>query len=132
MSDGAHLGVTAERALETILGGKPEPDGSEHRSPDDMRRMLAEKDDDIDGYDLHAQVLAKYLLRLFEARPELLKITSGDLSDVAKRFYDDEQHPFRLALSEATGFSWGWAVNAARYAMHADPVPNPAIMTIDV
>jgi hypothetical protein len=27
-----------------------------------------------------------------------------------------------------TGFQWGWAVNAARYALSELPVANPAIL----
>ena len=36
-----------------------------------------------------------------------------------------------LATLGLTGFMWGWAVNAARYALNELPVPNPAILEID-
>lgn len=34
-------------------------------------------------------------------------------------------------LSQLTGYMWGWAVNAARYALDLPPTPNPAIVTIN-
>lgn len=148
--DGADLGITAERALKTVLGGEESPTKDEGMSPAEMKAMLEAKDDDTDGYDAHAQVMAKYLVRLYEKYPEIAYCPTEDvyrkddngetiwegpalvtgLSEVAKREWPDESHPFRQALSEATGFSWGWAVNAARYCLDLPPVPNPAILTV--
>lgn len=38
--DGADMGVTAERALETVLGGKEQPSEEEKRTPEQMRALL--------------------------------------------------------------------------------------------
>lgn len=148
--DGADLGITAERALKTVLGGEESPTKDEGMSPAEMRAMLEAKNDDIGGYDAHAQVMAKYLLKLYDKYPEIVncptenvyrKDDNGEtiwegpalvngLDEAAKREYPDDAHPFQVALDEATGFTWGWAVNAARYCLDLPAVPNPAIVTI--
>lgn len=88
MSDGAHLGVSANRALKTVLGGEPSPDESEQQAPDEMREWLLaappvedfqaeldsrppdEKYTDED-YGECARVAAKVILEAFLADPRL-------------------------------------------------------------
>lgn len=148
MSDGTQQGIGAERALETILGGKPTPEKDDHNSPAFWLARLRAKDDNINGYEAHAEVMAKYILLAYESHPALRDapnttkyqepidwsnpiILERDLSDRLKdEVYTDPQHSFRRALHEATGFSWGWAFNIARYALGLPPQPNPAIITI--
>lgn len=147
MSDGSQQGIGAERALGTILGGKPAPEKEEEKTPEFWLKRLTEKDDNIDGYQAHAEVIAKYIIQAYKDYPQLSGIPNrtvylkpinwnkpvvliDDLSDFLKKIYPDEKHPFRQALSGATGFSWGWAFNIARYAIGLPPQPNPAIMTI--
>lgn len=152
MGDGTQQGIGAERAIETILGGKPAPDKDEEKAPAFWLERLLAKDDNIDGYEAHAEVMAKYIVlalrrmpglahapntgvyladengkMVFE--PEMVQVLPG-LSDALKKVYADEKHPFRMALSEATGFTWGWAFNIARYALGLPPQPNPALLTI--
>ncbi len=146
MSDGTQQGIGAERALRTIVGGEPPPGEDEGLSPEQWLRRLEAKDDGIDGYDDHAEVMAKYIVEAYRRVPGLVHapnvgvyLWEGDegqllvpgLSDVLKRLYP-EGHPFRRALSEATGFTWGWAFNIARYALGLPPQPNPAIVTVNV
>lgn len=159
MSDGSSQGMTAEGALGVILGGDepPSPDAmdTEH-TPDAWAARLLAKDDNINGYDEHAQVLAKYILLAIQRMPMLARLGSeaqylvdeddgrplyerthygtvvvpaidGPLKDVV---YTDPEHPFRRALNAATGFSFGWAVNIVRYALELPPLPNPAIITV--
>jgi hypothetical protein len=151
MSDGSQQGIGADRALKTILGGEPSPEKEEERTPQFWRDRLLAKDDDIGGYEAHAEVMAKYIVLALKRMPRLAccpnesvyltndegkidwdspTILVSDLSDVLKKVYPDEAHPFRRALSEATGFTWGWAFNIARYALGLPPQPNPAIITI--
>jgi hypothetical protein len=147
MSDGSQQGVDPERAIKTILGGEPSPSEEEEKSPEYWLKRLAEKDDCIDGYNAHAEVMAKYIVQAYSAKPELKQspiesvyqkpidwknpvILVPDLSTELKKLYTDEQHPFRRALSAATGFTWGWAFNIARYALGLPPQPNPAIVEI--
>jgi hypothetical protein len=149
MSDGSQQGIEAERALKTILGGDPAPKEDEERSPAWWLKRLKEKNDDVNGYEAHAEVMAKYILEAYEKEPRLKEypnmrvyqkdkngntnydvVVVQDLSDELRKFYPDKTHPFRRALSEATGFSWGWAFNIARYALGLPPQPNPAIVHI--
>lgn len=148
MSDGSQQGIAAERALKTILGGEPAPEKDDHNSPAYWLKRLCEKDDNINGYEAHAEVIAKYILQAYESHPHLKDapneskylepidwenpvILTKSLSDQLKQeVYQDPKHPFRQALSEATGFSWGWAFNIARYTIGLPPQPNPAIIEI--
>ena len=147
MSDGTQQGIGVNRALETIMGGKEPPQESEEKSPQFWLERLINKDDNIDGYDAHAEVMAKYIVQAYKKYPALTGapnstvclepinwenpiILMPNLSDCLKKVYSDEKHPFRQALSEATGFTWGWAFNIARYALGLPPQPNPAILTI--
>lgn len=150
-NDGSQQGIGPERALKTILGGEPAPEKQDERTPEFWRARLRAKDDDINGYEAHAEVMAKYIMLAIERMPGLARVGNEsvyltdmdgkthysketviveDLSDVLKKVYTDENHPFRRALSAATGFSWGWAFNIARYALGLKPQPNPAIVTI--
>lgn len=148
-SDGTQQGIGAERALETILGGEDAPTEEEKTTPAQWLEILEAKDDSIDGYDAHAQVMAKYIIEAYRAHEGLHHAPNStvylhpidwdnpvvlmpDLTDVMKKVYPDESHPFRKALSGATGFSWGWAFNIARYALGLPPQQNPALMEIKV
>lgn len=151
MSDGSRQGIDAERALDTILGGKSALKGDEEKTPAYWKERLAKKNDDIDGYDAHAEVMAKYILEAYIEYPALsgLPISNvflkGDIDwgraqdfvlvpsvdGALKKIYPDDNHPFQRALDEATGFSWGWACNIARYALGLPEKPNPALMTIE-
>lgn len=149
MSDGTQCGMGAERALKTILGGAEDSEEGKQKSPEYWLERLENKSDDIDGYDKHAEVMAKYIVQAYKQYPILKSMPNStvyldndpkmledmveivpDLSSCLKKVYSNESHPFRKALSEATGFSWGWAFNIARYALGLPPQPNPAIMTI--
>jgi hypothetical protein len=148
MSDGSQQGISPERAIRTILGGEPAPEKDDESSPGYWLKRLRAKDDNTGGYDAHAEVMAKYILRAYESHPHLQSapnstkyvepidwnnpvVLERDLSDRLKaEVYTDPAHPFRRALSEATGFTWGWAFNIARYALGLPPEPNPAIIEI--
>lgn len=124
-SDGAHLGVGAERALDTILGGKDQPEESERKTPEQMAEHLRGATiSDCNNYDGAARYCGKLVLEFMEANPTF----EGDLYDgLNKRVTEEDREK---CLSELSGFMWGWAENAARYALSKPPVPNPAIMTI--
>lgn len=144
-NDLTEVGATAQEGLESALAGK-EPE--EERSPEYWLNRLKNKNDDIGGYEGHAEVMAKYIVEAYEANPSLadcpnstvyqqpidwnnLVVLQKDLSDVlSATVYTDPQHPFRRALNEATGFTWGWAYNIARYACGYPPQPNPAIIMV--
>jgi hypothetical protein len=146
--DGSQQGIKAKRALETILGGKEPPKKEEERPPEWWLKYLTDKDDDIDSYNKHAEVMAKYIIKAYQEQPGLQMLPNEtiymkpvdwnnpvilvpSLSTVLKeKVYADENHPFRQALHEATGFTWGWAFNIARYALGLPPQPNPAIVEI--
>lgn len=153
-ADGAHLGVGAERALETILGGKESPGEDERESPQHVAaRVLAaaERGGDPHGYGDCADMVAGMVLMFWQAHPEAAEwpldppyhyekdgvrydhwIEGGklvddgpDLSKAVDAFTEG-----KLSALGITGFQWGWAVNAARYALGKPPEQNPAIITI--
>lgn len=155
-SDGAHQGVSARRAIGTILGGEPPPEERDRRSPDEMSAWLfsatgppfAEGDD---GYDQCARYAGRLFLEVFLTDPSIANAPVEDDYDweadpdhgtkgmkpefikrlgvgerLRNRFPEIRQELSDLGLS---GFQWGWAVNAARYCVELPPEPNPAILT---
>lgn len=96
---------------------------------------LADKDE---GYDLSGRGLAHAFLILAEERPELLEVPeSADGWEAAsnERLWEAFKERWPRGdewLGGVTGFQFGWAHNAVRYALGAPPVGNPAIMTVGV
>lgn len=158
MSDGAHLGVSASRALDTILGGAEQPAESEQASPYEVRdRILAaaKRGGDPTDYGDCADMVAGFVLQFYNAHIDAVhwpaeqkgewvdangtpvdprerlpegaefKRSGPDLYTEVKAFTDG-----KLEALGITGFQWGWAVNAARYAIDLAPEPNPAIVTV--
>lgn len=158
MTDGAHLGVGAERALGTILGGEPQPAEADQETVIQMRDRLlaAPRCDDpaaMASYDACATSVAGEILRWALANPERYANTPaeneldygpGGEAEFWKNFDGGDPPPIkRLGLYETlkaegipldtlgiTGFQWGWAYNAARRCLELPPVPNPAIVSI--
>lgn len=162
MADGAHQGVGAERALDTILGGKPDPQESQEKTmtPDGMQDHLESASiEHCDSYDGTARYCGKLVLNFLVAHPEYQGVSAEaayisrdeppnreagetgfemygkwrvklgpDLFDLVKAESSTEDDD--RCLGELTGFMWGWAVNAAKYALGAPPVPNPALLEI--
>lgn len=62
MSDGAHLGVTAHRALDTTLGDMPSPEPKEGMSPEQMRKYI----------------LSKLILQFLDENPKLKHLETSD------------------------------------------------------
>lgn len=155
MSDGAHQGVMAERALGTILGGEEPPADDEGMTKQQMRDAIAAVDVTAmpQTYDEACMLTARLVLDFI----------TGDLATrrliPAETVYDTECAAYKHWMSTGespedpsaivkerglydvmkdagidlsalglTGFMWGWAVNAARYALNELPVPNPAIL----
>jgi len=151
MSDGAHQGITPERALGTILGGDRPPEKDEGMSRQEMREKLRAVDlsgepqsyddacmqtarliydfiteDPLARREIPAEAVYEYDL---DANGEKLwntgRVATPGLYDVMK------EEGIDLAALGLTGFQWGWAVNAARYALGELPVPNPAIIEVN-
>ena len=152
MSDGAHLGVGAERALETVLGGKEQPRDDERMSDEEFAAWIRSADK-TNEYGETARYAARLIVEFLEAHPEHLT-TPGEaegafqvdgreatreevMSGAAKfvRLRDGlyevmETEGVYLGDLDLTGFMWGWAFNAARKVLGLGPVPNPAIVEI--
>lgn len=152
-SDGASIGIGPDRALKTILGGEEQPSEDEQRTPYEMRAYLLAAvpppwDYDGDGYEMCARWIGRQVLEHYDAAPELVALPmdteydwQGDPDRGAKGM--KPEYVNRIGLHDElvkrgadivghgkTGFQWGWAVNAARFAVDADAQPNPAIMEI--
>jgi len=154
-SDGAHLGVSAERALETILGDKESPTAEEAMTTTQMRDWLLSAPPVTDpaamaNYDECARCVAGEILRWALANPQRYahtpsetEITWPEKPEGGKDYnnptygrrglYDVlKDEGIDLSVLEITGFMWGWAYNAARRCLELPPVPNPALLTINV
>jgi hypothetical protein len=144
-SDGAHLGVSADRALKTILGGEPSPGEDEQMSVTEFRDWILQPDQEPYDYGEAARRCARMILEFYLADPKRASVPVEGVYDwtdyngegvpplVEKGLYDvmkEAGHAEALERLGLTGFQWGWAVNAARRCVELPPEPNPAIVTI--
>jgi hypothetical protein len=141
MSDGANHGITAGRALDTILGGEPPPKKDEGMTPAQMREFL-EHGTAKDAYSDASRVTGAIILAFLDAHPNLRHLQADDVYHFPKDS-KGEYEITALGLIGAmelagvkiddglTGFMYGWAVNAAKYALGAPPVANPALLTVE-
>jgi hypothetical protein len=131
MPDGAHLGIDAERALQTVLGGKPVPAESERAERREIRERItaaAARGGDPRGYGDCADMAAGMVLAFFERKHPNERVGFSNheaLFDEVDKFTDG-----KLRGLDLTGFMWGWAVNAARFVLEQPPVSNPAIIDL--
>ena len=143
MSDGAHLGVTAGRALATIFGGETQPIDEEQKSKEEFAswiRLAPESFEDIvgeGGYSEASRWLArKYLLimeewfarSMYQRRPwspQHLSMRDAAWADCKVKWPEDVKEAGGM-----TGFMHGWAFNAARHVLGMPPTRNPALLTI--
>ena len=151
--DGADIGVGAERALGTVLGGEPQPTDEEQQTVEEMLDRILSAPIEAKSYDGAATACARIIIEAWDRYPplkyvpsEALYLKGGDgmlvyaadgglvkigvgLHEVLKRLHADDS-PESEVLAGLSGFMWGWAVNAARRCAGLGPVPNPAIMEI--
>jgi hypothetical protein len=122
--DGAHLGYDAEQALRAVLSGE-QTDPADTMTAGEMRVWLlsANADHAMDDYGECARFAGKLVLNWFLTYPEQTQ------TDPYQAMKDSGIPLSNLGL---TGFQWGWAVNAARRCLELEPIPNPAILTIEV
>lgn len=149
MTDGAHLGVGARRALGTIVGGEEQPSPEEQETVAQMReRILAMTRVQATDYDSTATYAAKLVLtfllddparalipaeNVYETGPDgrLVFNDKGGLNLVTPGLYEVmKDHGIPIDDLGLSGFMWGWAVNAARRCVELPPVPNPAIVDV--
>lgn len=153
------MGVGADRALDTILGGKPSPDESEQQTPEQVRERITAvlaRGGSPQGYGDCADMVAGMVLAFYEKRPEARDWPTepkGEFVGPDGAPFNTNVHPWpegyefrqsgpdlykevkafsdgKLGDLGITGLQWGWAVNAARYASSLNPQPNPAIVTV--
>ena len=155
MADGAYLGVDAERALGTILGGKESPAKEEQMDDTTFAVWLRSAPENPASYGETARLAGRYLLEYLERHPERQNDPLDDKHDfdrmradgvlerskidsaVWKNYllqtgiWDDAKQEFpQLESLDLTGFMVGWAFNAARKVLALSPAPNPALLTI--
>ena|SRR6266487_2805928 len=141
-SDGAGLGITADRALETILGGDPSPTEDEEQTPEQVRARIETATPDT--YGGATDCMTRAVLRLFAQREDTqvwptdrtYDTIDGKFQAVGPDLYSEAKTvatPDELtAFDGCTGFMWGFAVNQARWLSGQHPGGNPAIVTIGV
>ena len=131
LQDGAHLGVSAGRALDTILGSKPSPE-KEERMPNaefaewirSAPHILKDTSGDNGYTDASRWLARRYLLLLDEG----CEADSHKLWDSFEAKWPDDADE----AGGMTGFMHGWAFNAAKHALNLPPSPNPALLTLEV
>ena len=149
MSDGAHSGVSAERALKTILGGEPAPTEAECESVEAMRARILAAPIASETYDGTAMACARLILDAWRKYPQLLEVPTAaiylkrdvnsfaeapielvpGLHSVLKQVYWGQPAALEV-LAGLSSFMWGWAVNAALRCIDQPPAPNPALVTV--
>jgi hypothetical protein len=151
--DGAEMGVKADRALATVLGGAEQPATEEKMTVEQQRDWLltAPRCTDPDAmldYGECARSVAGEILRWALANPRRYATTppettyAYDTDESGERLWSTGR-PTTLGLYDVlkeegvaldtlgiTGFQWGWAYNAARRCLELPSVPNPAIVTM--
>jgi hypothetical protein len=127
--DGAHQGISAKRALETILGGKRAPKKREEQTRAQVRERLAKApapgDASPDDYGDAADSIARAFLAVLADAPET-PLDGTSLWDGVKKKWPD----FDEWVGGATGFQVGWAVNCVRWLSEEPQAPNPALVTL--
>lgn len=135
MSDGAHQGVGASRALETILGGKEPPGQNEERTREQVLAQIMaaptpdgpppwEAGSGGDAYNAAALAIAR---AFWTVRQEGAPLEMDALWEATKKKWPG----FNNWLGGATGFQVGWAYNCVRWLEEQPPAPNPAILEVD-
>lgn len=130
MSDGANLGISATRALKTIIGGEPAPTKEEGKSKEQLIADLLAIDDNYKkastDYDSTTMWLAKQMY---------LERVAGKEGD-ADAMYQHVKTKFKDKWTDwnvdFTGFMVGFANNLSRHLLDKPEQSNPALITIDV
>lgn len=136
MSDGSSLGIDAERALKTILGGEPQPTGDERQTREQVKARIEQAFQDcvdgvpVTGYGQTADILAGAVLAYFTTREEGWDWPVSGKPDLYGTVKEASPAPVRKAFDECTGFQWGWASNTARWVLDLPEHRNPAIITV--
>jgi hypothetical protein len=121
------FGYTAEQGFEAVLGGK-NIDRMNRRegamTPGQMRQYIESAPSERDvSYSDETRRFAKAILKIADQDNLLFLKNSREKNyDFTKGL---EKENFDL-----TGFMYGWATNAVRYVLFAEPVQNPAIVTM--
>jgi len=155
MTDGAHLNMNPDESLKAVLGGEEPNHVPDPLTDEEFEKMIRTAPMSGDGfdYDTCSEVCARLVLEAYEKYPVLqtlpmesryLTFADGKsdfdnfyaidttIYDVMRKLYDDNSNEYKLIFSSLSGFMWGWAVNAARNILGLGPVPNPALITIEL
>jgi len=160
MSDGSNLGVTARRALDTILGGDPSPTEDEIQTPEQVSARIMNAPSPLegghvfetygeDGYAVAADAIAKAFLLVALDDPDILDRPvywgpeNTEIEDLwGKQASSPEtavwdkvcaQWPgFDEWLGGASGFMVSFAYNTVKYIIGQEVTGNSAIVEINV
>lgn len=99
--------------------------------------MEADSDEGLgEGYGMAARSLARGILICCEADGTLLDLpddpTEAAFATKVWEAFKERYPEGDEWLGGTTGYQFGWAHNAVRYALGAEPVGNPAVMTVEV
>ena len=159
MTDGANLGITARRALGSILGSEDQPTDEERTTSEETRARLEAAplfegpkpwDGDKDSaYSMATDSIGHAFLILIEEDPSLLEprlypdtYPNGEpMDEWLKGKTMDPDSMLWQAMKErwphaddwvggASGFMVGFALNSALFASGRGPIANPAIIEI--
>lgn len=160
MADGAHQGVSATRALRTILGGEEPPTAEEEHTPQEVLARVLSAPLPGEGappyqrggasdhaYGMVCDSIARCFLVLEGEDPGLLdrKIVypqDYEIPEWRGMVMSPETVAWQALMARwpdadewyggCTGFQVGFAFNTARFVTGRGPVGNPAIVTVEV
>lgn len=159
MSDGSNLGITAGRALGTILGGDEQPAEDEKASKEETRIRIMSRPDPSgdnpegvwaegeDGYSFVTDRIAKAFLLIEEKYPGTLDMQLYYPDDYEYEILRGKPHSPETAVwnkakeewpefivwaGGASGFMVSFAFNVARWLTERPILQNSAIVEFDV
>lgn len=135
MTDGAHLGFSANDSMKAAIGGEqPTESMTVQEMKDQILAAELSSDFDYNGSAMYAAKLV--LLWLLEDPARAMtpseNVYDDDFNVITYGWYDRiEETNDEFNGLDLTGFMWGWAVNAARRCLELSPVSNPAIFVFE-
>lgn len=136
MTDGSRMGITADRALQSVIGGKDDPIKEEQRSSNDLRKRIEETPLADSGKNpFEGEVTDEMYGQATDCIAHAMLLTT---TDEHKDSNESEAWnrikirwpEFDIWIGGASGFMVGFAWNCVRYIHGWDEQDNPAMMYV--
>lgn len=151
MSDLAHFAIDAETAFKANINGATKEERETARISTELfeaRIREAPLVGDL-SYSSCAEAIARVMLEAYETYPQLRTLSDTHVylepidwanpvylnvtfTDILYKLHPQGTDIRDDVLDTASGFMWGWAVNAARSILGLGSLPNPALLKIGI